>query len=82
MDLKMFLLDRPRQYKSAVFLQQPSGKFVKTIQPALDKDSTYEDVDACWADVNNDGNIDLVVASGGNEFYGSMDVIAIATEFI
>ncbi|HSC39295.1 MAG TPA: VCBS repeat-containing protein, partial [Chitinophagaceae bacterium] len=46
------------------------GKFYKTSQPALDNDSTYEGVDACWVDVNNDGNIDLVVASGGNEYYG------------
>ncbi len=60
-----------RNYKSAIFLQQPSGKFIKTIQPVLDNDSSYEDVDACWADVNNDGNIDLIVASGGNEFYGN-----------
>jgi hypothetical protein len=39
----------------------------------LDKDSTYEDVDACWADVNNDKYPDLIVASGGNEFYGIND---------
>jgi len=56
--------------KSVVFLQQPSGKFIPTVQPDLDKDSTYEDVDACWADVNMDGNPDLLVASGGNEYYG------------
>jgi hypothetical protein len=56
--------------KSAVFVQRPGGKFERMEQPALDKDSTYEDVDACWADVNNDGNADLIVASGGNEFYG------------
>ena len=60
-----------RNYKSAIFLQQPSGKFIKTMQPVLDNDSSYEDVDACWADVNNDGNVDLVIASGGNEFYGN-----------
>jgi len=56
--------------KSAVFLQQRSGKFIRTIQPELEMDSTYEDVDACWTDVDHDGNMDLVVASGGNEFYG------------
>ncbi len=56
--------------KSAVFLQNPSGTFYRSTQPALEKDSMYEDVDACWTDVNNDGNIDLVVASGGNEYYG------------
>ncbi len=60
-----------RDKKSAVFLQQPSGKFIKSDQPVLDKDSIYENVDACFVDVNNDGNIDLVVASGGNEFYGT-----------
>lgn len=57
--------------KSAVFLQQPSGKFVRTAQPQLDKDSVYEDVSACWTDVNNDGYVDLIVASGGSEFYGN-----------
>jgi hypothetical protein len=29
-----------------------------------------EDIDACWVDLNRDGKPDLVVASGGNEFYG------------
>lgn len=59
-----------REKKSAVFLQQTSGKFLKTAQPVLDEDSIYEDTGASWMDVNNDGHIDLVVASGGNEFYG------------
>jgi len=58
-----------RNKKSAIFLQQPSGTFINSIQPVLDNDSIYEDVSACWVDMNNDGNIDLVVANGGNEFY-------------
>ena len=53
-----------------MFIQQSSGGFLKTIEPGLDADSIYEDVSACFADVNNDGSPDLVVASGGNEFYG------------
>ncbi len=60
-----------KTYHNAIFLQQPNGKFVKTMQPELLKDSMYEDVSATWADVNNDGNIDLIIASGGNEYYGS-----------
>ncbi len=56
--------------RNAVYLQSKSGKFVKTLQTDLEKDSAYEDVSACWADVNHDGNVDLIVASGGNEFYG------------
>ncbi|MBC7629634.1 MAG: VCBS repeat-containing protein [Ferruginibacter sp.] len=59
-----------RNHLPAVFLQQNSGKFTRSQQPVLDKDSIYENTDACFADVNNDGNIDLIVASGGNEFFG------------
>jgi hypothetical protein len=60
-----------KRTKSAVFLQLPSGKFQRSIQPSLDMDSTYEDVDAAWIDVNNDNKTDLVIASGGNEYYGN-----------
>ncbi len=60
-----------RRNKPAVFIQNISGKFEKINEPALDKDSSYEDVDACWADVNNDKKPDLIIASGGNEYYGN-----------
>ncbi|MGB8192123.1 MAG: VCBS repeat-containing protein [Chitinophagaceae bacterium] len=59
-----------RGKKSAIFFQQPSGRFERSAQPSLDADSIYEDVDACWMDVNNDKRMDLIVASGGNEFFG------------
>ncbi|MEO8860239.1 MAG: VCBS repeat-containing protein [Ginsengibacter sp.] len=58
-------------YKSAIFFQRPGGKFERSNQPELDADSTYEDVDATWIDVNNDGKTDLVIAAGGNEYYGN-----------
>ena len=59
-----------RGYAGALFVQQKNGKFIKTVQPAFALDSNYEDVDAIWSDVNKDGNLDLIVASGGNEYYG------------
>lgn len=63
-------LGSSKNEQPALFIQQPSGKFVKSLQPALSSDSVYEDVDACLVDVNKDGFTDLVVATGGNEFYG------------
>jgi len=56
--------------KPALFIQQANGAFHNVPQPALDADSMYEAVDACWADINHDGHPDLVIASGGNEYYG------------
>ena len=60
-----------RDHRSAICLQQPGGRFQRTIQPELDRDSSDEDVAACWTDLNRDGHPDLVVGSGGNEFYGN-----------
>jgi len=61
--------------KPAIFLQQPDGSFIKSNQPALDADSTFEEVDACFTDVNNDKHVDLILASGGNEYYGNSDFL-------
>ena len=56
---------------SSVFLQSNTGQFIRSRQLILEADSSYEDVDGCWVDVNNDGHTDLVVASGGNEYFGN-----------
>lgn len=60
-----------KTFHPAVFLQTPDGKFVQKPQPEMAKDSLWEAVDAAWTDVNGDGHPDLVIASGGNEYYGS-----------
>ncbi len=57
--------------KSAVFLQQKSGKFIKTVQPGFETDTNFEFVASCVADINQDGFPDLIIANGGNEFYGN-----------
>jgi hypothetical protein len=59
-----------KTYHSAVFLQTKDGKFAKKEEPEMMKDSMWENIDAKWVDVNNDGNLDLVIATGGNEYYG------------
>lgn len=58
-------------YPAAVWLQTAAGKFKKSGQPALAQDSMWEHVQAVWVDINKDTHLDLVIATGGNEYYGN-----------
>jgi hypothetical protein len=58
-------------FPAAVFLQTVSGSFQRLSQPALQQDSMWEQIDAVWADINKDTHLDLLIATGGNEFYGN-----------
>ena len=62
--------------KPILFIQSSAGTFTRSDQPALDTDSIYEETDVCWVDVNNDGNLDLVIASGGNEYFGKSEYLS------
>ena len=57
--------------RKALWMQRPEGTFLLSVQPALVKDSMWEDADAIWLDVDLDKDKDLVVATGGNEYYGN-----------
>ena len=48
-------------------MQKRGGGFEFSPQKAFVNDSLYEDVDALFFNANNDGFIDLIVISGGNE---------------
>lgn len=58
---------------AVIYTQQADGRFHLTDQPALAQDSLHEDVDALFIDVDGNGHLDLVVASGGNEFRGKTE---------
>ena len=68
--LEDIFIGSSKDKKCGLFLQQSNRKFISSLQPSLIADSSYEDVDAIWVDVNNDSYPDLIVASGGNEFFG------------
>lgn len=52
----------------ALYRQTAPGRFVKTNELLLEKDKESEDTDAIFFDADNDGDQDLYVCSGGNEF--------------
>ncbi|MFL5607387.1 MAG: FG-GAP-like repeat-containing protein, partial [Gemmatimonadaceae bacterium] len=58
-----------------LYLQQRDGRFRASAQPAIQADSLSEDVDAAFVDVNGDRFPDLLVVSGGNEFWGQEEAL-------
>ena len=59
-----------KSYPAAVYLQNKAGRFSRMLQPDLSRDSMFEHVYAEWIDVNGDKTLDLLIATGGNEYYG------------
>ena len=53
----------------AFFLQQQNGDYVSDKTSDFIKDIFYEDVDATAFDIENDGDLDLYVMSGGGDRY-------------
>jgi enediyne biosynthesis protein E4 len=51
-----------------IFIQQQNGSFAQTKQFAFALDKDFEDAEAIFMDIDQDQDVDLVMASGGNQF--------------
>lgn len=69
-----FFVGGAKWQPAALYVQTDNG-FEKTRQPTFSADSVAEDIGAELVDVDNDGDLDLVVVSGGNEFQGEAEAL-------
>lgn len=51
-----------------IFVQQRNGQFIASVQPALRADSIFESTCGVMIDFDKDGDTDVILGSGGNEF--------------
>jgi hypothetical protein len=56
-----------RGQAGGLLLQEKDGSWLESNQALFEKDSSSEDTDCALFDADNDGDLDLYVASGGNE---------------
>lgn len=55
-------------FPAQLLLALPGGKYKNVVVDAFIKDKVYEDIAACFFDLDNDGDKDLYVVSGSYEF--------------
>jgi hypothetical protein len=57
-----------KKQAGSLYLQNSDASFDTSVQPAFEKNASSEETDNLFFDADNDGDQDLIVVSGGNEF--------------
>lgn len=71
--LEDFFVGSSKFNHSQIYFQTNNGQFENRTPSLLKQDSIFEDVDATMVDLDVDGDLDLIVASGGNEYRGKQE---------
>ena len=73
--LQDFFICGAKNQSGKLFLQHSNGKFETVIDPVFQEDAASEGVDALFFDADGDGDLDLYVVSGGNEYMNSSPLL-------
>jgi len=74
--LEDFYLCGAKDSPGGLFIQKKNGQFEKTNQKLFEADQISEDVDCAFFDADKDGDLDLYVNSGSNEFPSSSSALS------
>jgi len=67
-EMEDFFIGGAAGKEGQLFVQKTNGTFGTMESESLYKDKMHEDMDAAFFDADQDGDLDLYVVSGGNEF--------------